>query len=687
MLNDEKAARERIQKLKEEINQHRYAYHVLDKQTLSPEALDSLKKELFDLEQEFPRLITPDSPTQRVGGVPLKSFGTARHETPMLSFNDAFTRGDMEQWARRTGDVLGRGAHAFYCELKIDGLAIELVYENGILVQGSTRGDGVTGEDVTQNLKTIEAIPLKLSDVGRSMFEVPYRFVVRGEVFLTKTEFERVNRERKKQGEAPYANPRNLAAGSVRQLDPRVTSARKLTSFAYDIVLPAGELKRMGISYHDEEHALLKKLGFRTNPHNGRAETLADVFAFRDEWEKKRERLEYEIDGIVVMVNSNALFEKAGVVGKAPRAAIAYKFSPREATTRVLDILFQVGRTGVITPVAHLAPVNLGGVTIEHATLHNFDQVKSLDVRVGDTVVVSRAGDVIPQVTQVLPHLRTGRERKVTPPKSCPVDESPIVRDGAFYRCSNPRCGARHREALRHFVSRGAFDVEGVGPKIIDAFLAAGIVRDAADLFTIREGDIASLPRFGEKSAQNIVWELKEKKRVSLKRFIYSLGILHIGEETSALLAQRMSNAKIRISKPIQVLRIMKQMSVEDLQEIPDVGPAVSRSIYDWFREKRNAEFLERLDKAGIELYSEAHKREGALRGKKFVLTGALSIARTEAKRRIEELGGDVTGSVSGETDYVVAGEAPGTKLAEARRKGITVIDEKEFLKLIHAPY
>ena len=682
----EKAARERIQKLKEEINRHRYAYHVLDKQTLSPEALDSLKKELFDLEQEFPRLITPDSPTRRVGGKPLKSFGKAHHETPMLSFNDAFSRADMDAWARRAGDVLGRSARAFYCELKIDGLAIELVYENGVLVQGSTRGDGVTGEDVTQNLKTIEAIPLTLRATGSGL-RVPSRLVVRGEVFLAKDEFRRVNREREKQGEAPYANPRNLAAGSVRQLDPRVTSARRLTSFAYDIALPQADLKRMGITEHDEEHALLKKLGFRINPHNRRMETLADVFAFRDEWERKRERLEYEIDGIVVMVNDNALFEKAGVIGKAPRAAIAYKFSPREATTSVLDILFQVGRTGVITPVAHLAPVNLGGVTIEHATLHNFDQVMSLDVRVGDTVVVSRAGDVIPQVTQVLPHLRAGKERKQKPPAVCPVDGSPVVRDGAFYRCSNPRCGARHREALRHFVSRGAFDVEGVGPRVIDAFLGAGIMRDAADLFTIREGDISSLPRFGEKSAQNIVRELKEKRRVSLKRFIYSLGILHVGEETSALLAKRMSNVEAKISKPVDMLSVMQKMSMGDLQEIPDIGPAVSRSIYDWFHEKRNAEFLEKLDKAGVRLYSEAQRVNSHLQGIKFVLTGTLSFSRSEAKHRIEERGGNVMESVSGETDYVVAGEAPGTKLAEARRKGVKVIDEKEFLKLIHVSH
>ena len=683
----ERDAKERIEKLKEEIRKHRYAYHVLDKQTISPEALDSLKKELFDLEQEFPQFIAPDSPTQRVGGKPLKGFEEARHDTPMLSFNDAFTREDMVRWVRRVEDVVGEkigGRNGgFYCELKLDGLAIELVYEDGVLVQGSTRGDGRIGEDITNNLRTIEAVPLKLQ-IPISNFQLPNRLVVRGEVFLSKEEFERVNEEREARGESVYANPRNLAAGSLRQLDPKITAERNLDSFAYDIALPSEVLAYAGIKLHEEEHNLLHKLGFKTNPHNKRVKSFEEVFEFRDEWEKKRGKLPYEIDGVVIIVNNNKLFEEAGVVGKAPRAAIAYKFSPKEAATRIKNISFQVGRTGVITPVAELDPVEVGGVTISHATLHNFDQIERLDVRVGDTVVVSRAGDVIPQVTRVLKNLRTGGEKKVRPPKTCPVDGSPVKRDGALYKCSNKRCGARHRELLYHFVSRGAFDIEGVGEKIIDAFLDAGLIRDAADLFELQKGDIAVLEGFGEKSAENIVRETQESREIPLSRFIYSLGIQHIGEETSALLAKQISNFQFPISRPKDALRAFLKLSVEDLQNIPSIGTVVAKSIYDWFREKRNRDFLQRLDKAGVRVFVRKHRESKVLEGKKFVLTGSLSgMTREEAKRKIEELGGDVTGSVSGETDYVVAGENPGSKLDEAKKRRIKILSEEEFQSLI----
>jgi len=455
--------KKRIQKLKDEINRDRYSYHVLNKSLISDEALDSLKKELFDLEIKYPEFVTPDSPTQRIGGKPLEQFKKVKHDVPMISFNDAFSEQDMRDWFERLENYLGRKLPNmdFYCELKIDGLAIELIYEDGVLIQGSTRGDGLIGEDVTQNLKTVEAIPLKIKS---DEIKIPERLVVRGEVFLTMREFERMNREQEKIGGKLYANPRNVAAGSIRQLDSKIAAARKLDSFAYDIVVGMNE------KYHEKDHSNLHKLGFKTNPQNKLLKSLECVFEFRDYWEKHRDKIPYEIDGIVVIVNDNGIFDEAGVIGKAPRAAVAYKFSPKEATTIVKDIKIQVGRTGAITPVAEFQPVQVGGITITHASLHNMDEIKRLGVKIGDTVIVSRAGDVIPQVTKVLPHLRTGKEKEFKMPSVCPVDGSKVVKDGVIYRCSNPYCGARLRESLYHFVSRGAFDIRGLGPKIIDRF-------------------------------------------------------------------------------------------------------------------------------------------------------------------------------------------------------------------------
>jgi DNA ligase (NAD+) len=730
-------AKKRILKLREQINRYRYAYHVLNKSLVSDAVLDSLKKELFDLEQQFPDLVTADSPTQRVGGKPLKEFKKVRHETPMLSFNDAFSEKDIREWLARLENYLGirlseaeplpRGealggaaslvpakaglprrerraasaagaeerpvlreaaAELFYGELKIDGLAIELVYENGILVQGSTRGDGQVGEDVTQNLKTIEAIPLKL-EIPNSKFQIPKRLVVRGEVFLSKKEFEAINREQKKKGLKPYANPRNVAAGSVRQLNPAITAARKLDSFQYDIVTDLGQ------KTHAEEHLLLKHLGFKTNPHNKPLRNLNEILEFRDYWEKHRDKLDYEIDGVVIILNDNRLFEKAGVVGKAPRAAIAYKFSPKEATTVVEDIKVQVGRTGVLTPVAVMRPVEVGGVTITHATLHNADEIERLGLKIGDTVVVSRAGDVIPQVTKVLKNLRTGKEKAFHMPKRCPVDGSPVVRDaagaggrGVAYRCANKNCGARSRRAIYHFVSRPAFDIRGLGRKIIDRFLDEGLISDAADIFNLKAGDIAALPRFGEKSAENIVREVEAKKTVSLPRFLYALGILHVGEETAGVLAGEVSAAssgKYQVSRPKDLLRRLQSFSLEELQEIPDIGPKVAESIYNWFREARNVRFLEKLDEVGVRIEPlRLSRKKGKLTGMTFVLTGGLeSMSREEAKEKIRALGGGVSDSVSKKTSYVVVGSEPGSKYEKAKRLGVKIIDEKEFLKII----
>lgn len=682
---DKTAAKKRIEKLKAEINRYRYAYHVLNQSLISDAALDSLKKELFDLEQQYPDLITPDSPTQRVGGEPLKEFVKVRHEEPMLSFNDAFTEDDMRAWIKRLENYLGEKIkEEFFCELKIDGLGVELVYENGIFTQGSTRGDGLIGEDITLNLKTIEAVPLKLETYEPGV-EIPPRLVVRGEVFITKEEFNRVNAEQIKKGLRPYANPRNIAAGSVRQLDPKITAQRNLDFFAYDIVTDLGQRT------HEEEHKWLRKFGFKTNLYNKTVRSLDEVFEFRTFWgeAKHRDRLSYEIDGIVVIVNDNAVFERAGVVGKAPRAAIAYKFSPKEATTVVEDIKVQVGRTGVLTPVAVLRPVEVGGVVIRHSTLHNFDQIKKLGLKIGDTVIVSRAGDVIPQITQVLKKLRTGGEKEFVMPRACPVDGSPVKQEGAFYRCTNPHCGARNREFLRHFVSRGAFNIEGLGPKIIDRFLDEGLLSDAADIFTLERGDIAALFRFGEKSADNLISEIQDKKIISLPKFIYALGILHIGEETSRLIAEaviaRLKNRGSEISISA-FLEAMRKFSLEDLQSIRDIGPKTAESVYSWFRNGYNLKLLNKLEEVGVRIELPKAKAASAdkLSGLTFVLTGALrSMSREQAKEKIRSLAGEISESVSRKTDYLVVGENPGGKLEKARQLGVKIIREEEFLKII----
>ena len=679
----EKEAKKRIEKLKKTINRYRYAYHVLDKSLISEAALDSLKKELFDLEQKFPRFITPDSPTQRVGGKPLEKFQKVRHASPMLSFNDAFSREDMSEWLERVKKIIGEPS-GFYCELKIDGLAIELEYENGIFRAGSTRGDGVTGEDVTQNLKTIEAIPLKLElekfEIRNSKFEIPRNLVVRGEVFMTKKEFERLNREQKAKGAPIYANPRNVAAGSVRQLDPKITASRRLDSFAYDIVTDVGQ------KAHEEEHKILKALGFKTNPNNKFCRDINEVFKFRDYWEKHREKLPYEIDGIVVIVNSNRDFEKAGVAGKAPRAAIAYKFSPREATTIVEDIKVFVGRTGALTPVAYLRPVEVGGVVISRASLHNEDEIRRLGLKIGDTVVVSRAGDVIPQISKVLKDLRTGKEKDFKMPKTCPVCGAPVKKtEGeAIWRCSDRSCFAQNREKLYHFVSRPAFDMAGIGPKILDKFIEEGLISDAADLFNLKEGDIAALERFGEKSAQNIVGMAKARKAVDLSRFLYALGIRHVGEENSIVLANKFSKIKKDIVRPADVIGAAKKLTLEELETVQDFGPKVAQSVYEWFRDNRNLRFLEKLDKVGVRIKGARLAAGAKLKGKTFVLTGGLErLTRDEAKRKIRELGGEVSSTVSKNTDYVVVGSEPGSKYERAKDLGVKIISEQEFLTMI----
>lgn len=645
-------ARKRAEKLRETINNYRYHRLVLDKPIVEESVEDSLKKELFDLETQFPELVTPDSPTQRVGGKPLDKFEKFTHPARMLSLLDAFSEEDLHEWLERLKRIDPKvGESGYYCELKLDGLAIELIYEKGILKVGATRGNGIVGENVTQNLKTIDAIPLTLSkDV-----------VVRGEVFITKKEFERITKTE------DYANPRNLAAGSIRQLDPAITASRKMDSYAYALITDLGQ------KTHEEEHKILHQLGFKTNPHNKFCKNLEEVQNFRDYWEKHRETLNYEIDGIVVIVNDNKMFQKLGVIGKTPRAAIAYKFSPREATTKLNDIIISVGRTGTLTPVAVLEPVEIGGTTVSRATLHNEDEIKRLDVKIGDTVVVGRAGDVIPDIKKVIKELRTGKEKNFVFPKKCPACGGPVIRQGseAAHKCINRDCPAIKREGMYHFISKGAFDMDGIGPKIIDALMDAGLVRDPADLFLLTKADFLNLDRFADTSAENAVAAIQSHKKIALDRFIYALGIPHVGSETAVDLARRFGT-----------LEKISQAELEDLENIKDIGGIVAKSIYEWFRHEK---ILEKLKKVGVQvLKAESTQKSQKLKGSTFVFTGTLeSISREAAEELVRSHGGDASSSVSKETSYVVIGSEPGSKAEKARKLGVKILDEKEFLKLV----
>lgn len=643
--------KERIEKLRALINRYRYHRLVLDKPLVEESVEDSLKKELFDLETVFPDLVTPDSPTQRVGGKPLDKFEKFTHPERMLSLLDAFSQQDLEEWLARLKRIDPKaGDGGYYCELKLDGLAIELVYEKRILKVGATRGDGVVGENVTQNLKTVEAIPLKLSqDV-----------VVRGEVFITKKEFQRIQKTEN------YANPRNLAAGSIRQLDPAITASRKMDSYAYSLITDLGQ------KTHENEHKILHQLGFKTNSHNKFCKDLQEVQAFRDYWEKHRETLGYEIDGIVVQINDNVMFRKLGAIGKTPRGAIAYKFSPREATTKLLNIIVSVGRTGTLTPVAVLEPVEIGGTTVSRATLHNEDEIKRLDVKIGDTVVVGRAGDVIPDIKKAITELRTGKEKHFVFPKKCPACLEPIERSEGevAYKCINKHCPAIKREGMYHFVSKSAFDIDGIGPKVIDALMDAGLVRDAADLFVLTKQDFLNLDRFADKSAENSVNAIQARKTIPLDRFIYALGIPHVGSETAVDLARHFGT-----------LEKISQATLENLESIKDIGGIVAKSIFDWFQHDK---LLPKLKSAGLKiLKTESSQKSQKLKDKTFVFTGTLdTISRESAEELVRSHGGDASSSVSRETDYVVIGSEPGSKADRAKKLDVKIIGEKEFLKM-----
>lgn len=669
--------KKRIEKLRDLINHHRYLYHVLNKEEISESALDSLKKELFDLEQNFPEFVTADSPTQRVGGKPIDAFKKFEHQEMMRSLNDAFSREDMDNWENRNKKLLNGEKIEYYCEPKLDGLAIELIYDKGILKIGATRGDGKIGEDVTQNIKTIEAIPLKLREEKdiiddlkkeKLSFKKLTHIVVRGEAIITKKEFEKTNKERGKNGLPLYANPRNLAAGSLRQLDSKITSERNLDADVYDLVTDFGQ------KTHEEEHKILKILGFKTNnKYNRLCKNMNEVFDFYAYWQKNREKLPYEIDGLVISINNNEVFDKLGVAGKAPRGAIALKFPLKQSTTIVEDIKIQVGRTGAMTPVAILKPVEINGVTVSRATLHNDKEIERLGLKIGDTVVVGRAGDVIPEVIKVFPELRTGKEKNFEMPTNCPSCETRLVKpeNEIVWRCPNHNCFSRKIGWFKHFVSRSAFSIDGLGPKIIEKFIEEGLLSDPSDLFELKEGDILPLERFADKSAKKIILNIQNKKEVPFSRFIYSLGIRNVGLKTSFDLAI--------VFKSIEEI---ENASIEELESISDVGPVVAQSIYDWFHLKENKEFLKKLEKRGVEYFIE--KREGKLLEKKFVITGTLEkMSRDVAKEKIVFSGGEVSDSISKNIDYLVSGVNPGSKYEKAKKLGVKILKEEEFLKMI----
>ncbi len=687
-------AKVRIEKLKKEINHHRYLYHVLDRSEISDAALDSLKNELVLLEREYPQLLTADSPSRRVAGKPLKGFKKVTHAAPMLSLEDAFSENDMLEWEARMKKKHPNGRYGYFAELKIDGFAISLVYENGILKVGSTRGDGAVGEEVTENLKTIEAIPLVLADsheckntsMKTRLRNISHGVIeVRGEVFMTKKVFKEINALREKAGEPLYANPRNTAAGSIRQLSPAIAASRKLDFLAYDIITD------LGLKTHHEKHEALRMFGFKTDIYALECAALEDVFAFYEKIEKARETLPYQIDGVVVAVNDCATFERLGFVGKAPRGAVAFKFPAEEATTVLEDIVVQVGRTGALTPVARLRPVSIGGTMVSHATLHNEDEIGRLGARIGDTVSVKRAGDVIPKITGVFTNLRTGKERPFMMPKECPACTEPIARlEGeVIAKCVNTKCPAKNKEALSHFVSRKAFDIRGLGEKILSQLSESGLVSDQADIFSIEKADVLPLERFADTSADNLLSAVKRAKTIPLAKFIFSLGILHVGEETAQLLAKqviaKIKNQKSKI-KIIDVAEIFQKLSLDDLQKIPGIGPKAAQSIYEYFHSSYGERLLQKLANAGIIIQRPPHVQNRAqkLKGISFVLTGELAgMTRDDAKEKIREQGGGVQSAVSVKTNYLVAGAHPGSKYERAKKLGVTIIDEEVFLKML----
>ncbi len=665
----------KLQRLRDQINDLRYRYHVQNDPEVTDAMYDGLMDELRKIEADHPELITPDSPTQRVAGKPADKFEKVIHSVPQWSFNDAFSEQDIADWQERILKILEKELGerpkdvSYVCELKIDGLHMVLTYENGRLITAATRGDGKVGENVTQNIKTILSVPLELSQ--------KINIITEGEVWMKASMLASINEERKKQELPLFANPRNAAAGTIRQLDPQVVSERKLVLTSYDISSDNAPATQA------EELQFLKELGFRTDSNWKVVKDLSGIMQFYHHWKEAKKTQEFWIDGVVIKVNEKKYQNILGFTGKAPRWAIAFKFPAEQGTTRVKDIYVQVGRTGALTPVSLLEPVKLAGTTVTHATLHNFDEIKRLGVKVGDMVVVEKAGDIIPKIIRVLEKMRTGEETGVREPRVCPICHSAVERrevldkkqgKSAGLFCSNPRCYAQEQERLRHFVSKHAFDIDGLGEKIVEQLVDEGLIKNAADIFNLKKGDVEGLEGFAEKSAQNLVDAIAAAREVTLARFIFALGIPHVGEETA-----------LRFASVFKTFKKFEEATEQELQEVPDVGPRVAQSVQEYFSQAENIELIEELLANGVIVKPfESSKKPQKFVGQTFVFTGSLqTMSRDEAEDLVRQFGGEASGSVSKKTTYVVAGESAGSKLDKARSLGVSVISEDEFEKML----
>lgn len=662
-------AQQRIEELRDLIRYHEHRYYVLDDPEISDAEFDKLLRELKHLESEHPELIVPDSPTQRVGGKPAEGFVTVTHATPMLSLENAYSEAELREFDKRVREFAGSTAPGYVCELKIDGLSLSLIYENGLLVAGVTRGDGTRGEDVTFNVRTVRSIPLRLKDLP---VRKARRLEIRGEVFLPLSSFSALNKEREEQGEPRFANPRNAAAGTLRTLDPEIVAARNLDIFVYQCFADS----QIPFATHAETLHWLKQAGFKVNPNWRLCQSIDEVITYCKQWETRRDQLPYEIDGVVVKVNSIRLQQDMGATSKFPRWAVACKFPARQATTQVRNIQVQVGRTGALTPVADLEPVLLAGSTISRATLHNEDEIRRLGLKIGDFVLIEKGGDVIPKVVKVLEGRRPANARDFVMPERCPVCSGQVYRpEGeAVWRCANVSCPAKLKESLLHFSARKAMKIEGLGEALVDQLVDKGLVKDPADLYSLTLDTLMQLERMGKKSSLNLLSQIEESKSNELARVIFGLGIRHVGERTAQILAQHFGS-----------MERLSQASQAELQSVFEVGPIVAESIFRFFSQPENQALIQKLKAAGVNMTMKvAASKSTQLQGKQFVLTGKLpTLSREQATALIEEHGGRVTTSVSRKTDFVLAGEDAGSKLEKATALGVSVIDEPTFLSLI----